>query len=41
MKGVEVRVPVDKREQERIAGILLALDDKIESNAHINENLAA
>ena len=39
MKGVEVRVPVDKREQERIAGILLALDDKIESNAHINENL--
>ena len=41
MKGVEVRVPIDKREQERIAGILSALDDKIESNAHINENLAA
>ena len=39
MKGIEVRVPVDKREQERIAGILSALDDKIESNAHINENL--
>lgn len=39
MKGVEVRVPIDKREQERIAGILSALDDKIESNAHINENL--
>lgn len=41
MKGVEVRVPIDKREQERIAGILSALDDKIESNAHINENLYA
>lgn len=40
MKGIEVRVPIDKREQERIAGILSALDDKIESNAHINENLA-
>lgn len=39
MKGIEVRVPVDKGEQERIAGILSALDDKIESNAHINENL--
>lgn len=39
MKGIEVRVPIDKREQERIAGILSALDDKIESNAHINENL--
>ena len=39
MKGVEVRVPVDKREQENIARILSALDDKIESNTHINENL--
>lgn len=39
MKGVEVRVPVDKREQESIARILSALDDKIESNTHINENL--
>ena len=39
MKGIEVRVPVDKREQESIARILSALDDKIESNTHINENL--
>ena len=39
MKGVEVRVPVDKREQESIARILSALDDKIESNTRINENL--
>lgn len=41
MKNVEVRVPVDKSEQIRIAKILSALDDKIEANARINENLVA
>lgn len=41
MKGIEVRVPVDKAYQQRIADILSALDDKIELNERINHNLAA
>jgi len=36
-----VRVPVDKKEQERISAILDALDSKIEANDRINDNLAA
>ena len=39
MKGIRVRVPADKEEQTRIAGILSAIDDKIEENEHINCNL--
>ena len=41
MRNVEVRVPVLKAEQERIASILGAIDDKIEDNEKINDNLAA
>lgn len=41
MKGIRVRVPADKEEQTRIAGILSAIDDKIEENERINCNLAA
>lgn len=39
MRNVEVRVPVLKAEQERIASILGAIDDKIEDNEKINDNL--
>ena len=39
MKGVEVRVPAIKSEQEKIARVLSSIDDKIEANARINENL--
>ena len=39
MKGVEVRVPTQKSEQEKIARVLSSIDDKIEANARINENL--
>ena len=39
MKGVEVRVPAEKSEQEKIASVLSAIDDKIEANTRINENL--
>lgn len=39
MKNIIVRVPVDKREQQRIAEILGSLDDKIEGNEKINNNL--
>lgn len=39
MKGIEVRVPVDKAYQQRIADIFSALDDKIELNERINHNL--
>lgn len=39
MKGVEVRVPTQKFEQEKIARVLSSIDDKIEANARINENL--
>ena len=39
MKGVEVRVPAEKSEQEKIARVLSAIDDKIEANTRINENL--
>ena len=41
MKGVEVRVPAIKSEQEKIARVLSSIDDKIEANARINENLVA
>lgn len=41
MKGIQVRVPVNKAEQIAIASILSSLDDKIEANERINENLAA
>lgn len=39
MKNISVCVPVSRKEQEKIAGILSALDDKIELNNRINENL--
>ena len=41
MKRIEVFVPSDKSEQQRIAETLGALDDKIENNTKINHNLAA
>ena len=41
MRGVKVRVPESKDEQERISAILGSLDDKIEENERINNNLAA
>lgn len=39
MKSVEVRVPAEKSEQEKISSVLSAIDDKIEANTRINENL--
>ena len=40
MKNIQVRVPKLKEEQNKIASILGALDDKIEENYRINNNLA-
>lgn len=40
MKSVEVRVPAEKSEQEKISSVLSAIDDKIEANTRINENLS-
>ena len=40
MRRIEVRIPVEKKEQERISAILAALDSKIEVNDRINDNLA-
>ena len=39
MRGVSVRVPASKVEQQRIAFVLSALDSKIENNDKINDNL--
>ena len=39
MRGIRVRVPVSKTEQQRIASVLAALDSKIENNDQINDNL--
>ena len=39
MKGIHVKVPVSIAEQRKIAGVLDALDTKIEYNAKINKNL--
>lgn len=39
IKSVEVRIPAEKSEQEKIASVLSAIDDKIEVNSNINENL--
>lgn len=39
MRGIRVRVPVSKVEQQRIASVLAALDSKIENNNKINDNL--
>ena len=41
MKGIEVRVPEDIKEQRTIASILSSIDGKIELNNNINKNLAA
>ena len=41
MRNIEVCIPEDKREQARIAGVLSAIDAKIENNDRINDNLAA
>ena len=40
MKGIHVKVPVSIAEQRKIAGVLDALDTKIEDNEKINKNLA-
>ena len=39
MRGIRVRVPKSKAEQQRIASILAALDSKIENNDKTNDNL--
>lgn len=39
MKNIMVKVPVDKKVQEKIASILGILDEKIEENEKINDNL--
>lgn len=39
MRSVEVYVPAEKKEQERIASVLAAIDAKIEANDRINDNL--
>lgn len=39
MRNIKVRVPVTKKEQERISSILGSIDDKIEENERINNNL--
>lgn len=39
MRGIRVYVPISKAEQQRIAAILSALDEKIAINRAINENL--
>jgi Restriction endonuclease S subunits len=40
MKQFEIKIPATKRDQQVIARILCALDDKIENNAKINHHLA-
>lgn len=39
MRGIEVMVPETIEEQQKIASVLSALDDKIENNMKINDNL--
>lgn len=39
MRNIEVTVPESKKEQNQIASVLSALDDKIEKNTEINDNL--
>lgn len=39
MRGIRVYVPISKVEQQRIAAILSALDEKIAINREINDNL--
>ena len=39
MRSVEVHVPAEKKEQERISSVLAAIDAKIEANDRINDNL--
>ncbi len=41
MRGIRVRVPASKTEQQKIAAVLSSLDSKIENNNKINDNLAA
>ena len=41
MKSIEVDIPLSLTEQKKIAGILDAIDKKIECNNDINDNLAA
>lgn len=41
MRGIRVYVPISKAEQQRIAAILSALDEKIATNRAINDNLYA
>ena len=41
MKNINVRLPIDKKEQIAIASILGELDNRIELNYAINKNLAA
>lgn len=39
IKGLEIDIPYNEKEQQHIARILTMLDDKIEENDSINENL--
>lgn len=39
MRNIEVKVPKDKYEQQKISTILSSVDDKIELNQQINKNL--
>lgn len=41
MKNIIVKVPTNKKVQEKISSILDVIDDKIEKNQEINNNLAA
>ena len=41
MKNIIVKLPTNKKVQEKISSILDVIDDKIEKNQEINNNLAA
>jgi len=41
LNRIKIRVPSDKKEQEAVASVLGALDDKIELNKQMNETLEA
>ena len=41
MKNIQVCIPTLKKDQQKIASVLGALDDEIEENMLINENIAA
>ena len=41
MRSVKVRIPSDIDSQRKIAAVLDSIDTKFETNAEINDNLAA